>query len=289
VKVRIFDYALVLGLGVAHPSHAVTPAHPDDPAGRIKPAPDPRFSRSLEYGLALLESFSAQRSAQQISDLADMLGLSRSTTHRYAQTLLALERLEQDPKRRYRLTHLAATPGASAIETLRTETPHARLILEELREQTGHTTSMATINGSYALYTHRLHSHSPGQYATDLNHGVGAHIPLHATAIGKALLASLSQTEQKALISILTLQQEGPNTIKTKKQLIEELNEIRTTGIATCDQEQAPGIRSIATHIPQPGRSRPLAISITTPSTQHTTQTLTDNYATALLHAAQHI
>ncbi len=109
------------------------------------------------------------------------------------------------------------------------------------------------------------------------------------TAIGKALLASLSQTEQKALIALLTLEQEGPNTIKTKKHLVEELNEIRTTGIATCNQEQAWGIRSIATHIPQPGRSRPLAISITTPATQHTTHTLTNTYTTPLTHAAQHI
>ncbi len=261
----------------------------DHPVRRIKPTPEPQFSRSLEYGLALLESFTAEHPAQQISDLADILELSRSTTHRYAQTLLALEHLEQDPKRRYRLAHQAAQPGVSAIETLRAETPKATATLEELRAQTGHTVSMATINGTHALYTHRLHAHGPGQYVADLDHGTGAHIPLHATAIGKALLASLSQTEQKALIALLTLEQEGPNTIKTKKHLVEELNEIRTTGIATCNQEQAWGIRSIATHIPQPGRSRPLAISITTPATQHTTHTLTNTYTTPLTHAAQHI
>ena len=261
----------------------------DHLVGRIKPAPEPKFSRSLEYGLALLECFTSEHPARQISDLADILELSRSTTHRYAQTLLALERLEQDPKRRYRLSHVAAQPGTNAIETLRAETPQARAILEELRTQTGHTVSMATINGTYALYTHRLHAHGPNQYAADLDHGTGAHIPLHATAIGKALLASLSQTEQKALISILTLEQEGPNTIKTKRHLVERLNEIRTTGIAICDEEQAWGVRSIATAIPQPGRSRPLAISITTPASQYTTQTLRDTYTTALTHAAQHI
>jgi IclR family transcriptional regulator, pca regulon regulatory protein len=268
---------------------AVTPAHSDDPAARIKPAPEPQFSRSLEYGLALLECFSAEHPAQQISELADILGLTRSTTHRYLQTLLALERLEQDPKRRYRLSRPAAQPGLTAIETLRAETPQARHILEQLRTQTGHTTSMATVNGTQALYTHRLHAHGPDQYAADLDQGPGAHIPLHATAIGKALLASLSQTEQKALVALLTLEPEGPNTIATKKQLVAELNEIRTTGIATCDEEQAWGVRSIATAVPQPGRSRPLAISITTPASQHTTQTLTDTYTPVLIHAAQHI
>lgn len=267
----------------------VTPAHPDNPASRLKPGPEPKFSRSLEYGLVLLECFSAQHPAQQISDLADLLGLSRSTTHRYLQTLLVLERLEQDPKRRYRLTHGAAQPGANAIEALRTETPEARSILEELRALTGHTVSMATISGTHALYTHRLHAHGPDQYSADLDHGVGAHIPLHATAIGKALLASLSQTEQKASVSLLALEQEGPNTVATKKQLVEELNDIRSTGIATCDEEQAWGVRSIATHIPRPGRTRPLAISITAPASRHTTQTLEDSYALPLTSAAHQI
>lgn len=260
-----------------------------DPAKRLKPGAEPKFSRSLEYGLALLESFSAEHVAQQISDLAEIMGLSRSTTHRYLQTLLVLERLEQDPKRRYRLTHGAALPGASAIDTLRLETPEARPILEELRAQTGHTVSMATVSGTHALYTHRLHAHGPDQYAADLDHSVGAHIPLHATAIGKALLASLSQTEQKALVSLLTLEQEGPNTVATKKQLVAELNDIRATGIATCDEEQGWGVRSIATHIPRPGRTRPLAISITAPASHHTAQTLEDSYALSLTNAAHQI
>src|SRR6185312_1170941 len=155
----------------------------DPPARPMNPAHEPRFSRSLEYGLALLECFTAEHPARQISDLADILELSRSTTHRYAQTLLALERVEQDPKRRYRLGHQAAEPGMSAIQTLRAETPHARTILESLRTQTGHTVSMGTISGAYALYTYRLHAHGPGQYAADLNHSTGAHIPLYSTAI----------------------------------------------------------------------------------------------------------
>ncbi|MGA7703801.1 MAG: IclR family transcriptional regulator [Solirubrobacteraceae bacterium] len=265
------------------------PNRADDPANRLKRAPEPKFSRSLEYGLVLLECFTAQHPAQQISDLADLLGLSRSTTHRYLQTLLVLERLEQDPKRRYRLAQGAAQPGANAIEALRLETPEARPILEELRAHTGHTVSMATISGTHALYTLRLHAHGPDQYSADLDHGVGAHVPLHATAIGKALLASLSQTEQKASVALLTLEQEGPNTVATKKRLVEELNNIRATGIASCDEEQAWGVRSIATHIPRPGRTRPFAISVTAPSSHHTTQTLEDNYALALTDAAHQI
>jgi IclR family acetate operon transcriptional repressor len=274
---------------LAHCAYAVTPAHPEDPVQPLKLKPEPRYSRSLEYGLVLLKCFSSKRPTWQISELADTLEISRSTTHRYAQTLLALDHLEQDPRRRYRLSHRAARAGMNAIDTLRTETPAARQVLQELRSQTGHTVSMAALRGTHALYLQRLHSHGPGQYAADLEHGVGAHVPLHCTAIGKALLASLSQPEQNATVALLTLEQEGPNTIKTKQALTEQLAHIRADGIATCDEEQAWGVRSIAAAVPQPGRTRPLAISITIPAQHYTTTEINSLYGAHVKTAAERI
>jgi DNA-binding Lrp family transcriptional regulator/DNA-binding CsgD family transcriptional regulator len=111
-----------------------------EPSGfqsRIAPVPDPRLSRSLEYGAALLECFATSRFALRISELADMVGISRSTTHRYATTLVELGYLAQDDKRRYRLAQGAALPGMAVIDTIRLETP-ARTILEDLRTETGY-------------------------------------------------------------------------------------------------------------------------------------------------------
>jgi DNA-binding IclR family transcriptional regulator len=261
----------------------------EEQIGRIRPLPDPRFSRSLEYGLVILECFTAARPAWQISQLADMLELSRSTTHRYAQTLLALDRLEQDRRQRYRLAHLAARPGMAAIDALLNETPEAGGTLEDLRKQTGHTVSMATLDGTHALYLQRFHAHGVGQYSADLEHGVGAHVPLHCTAVGKALLASLTESEQRATIASLTLEQEGPNTIKTKKALAEELAHVRADGIATCDEEQAWGVRSIAAAIPQPGHSRPLAVSVTVPTRRCTLEEMTTTLGPQVKAAAERI
>jgi DNA-binding IclR family transcriptional regulator len=262
---------------------------PSSPARRIRPVAEQRLSRSLEYGLAMLESFSAARPAWQISELADALHTSRSTTHRYAQTLVVLDRLEQDKKRRYQLAHTAGRIGMTAIDTVRRETPTARTVLEELREQTGHTVSMGTLEGTHALYLQRFFSHGAGQHAADLELGVGAYVPLHCTAIGKAILASLPEPEQRATIASLTLEHQGPNTIKTKRALTAELNQIRTTGIATCDEEQARGVRSIAVAIPHPEGSRPLAISVTVPAGQYTTKSMSAALGPHLKAAAERI
>jgi DNA-binding IclR family transcriptional regulator len=224
-----------------------------------------------------------------IAQLADLIELSRSTTHRYATTLVAMGYLEQDNKRRYRLSSRALRPGMSAIEALRAETPAARTILEDLREQTGHTVSMAALEGTRVTYIHRLFAHGSGQYEADLDLRVGAHVPVHCTAIGKALLASLSEPEQRELLAELTLKRSGPNTIIKKRDLIAELTHIRAERLATCHDEQAAGVYSIAAAIIHPGRSRPLAISVTVPIQDSTVKQMTRRFARHVKDAAERI
>ena len=125
------------------------------PAGRLAACAAARYSRSLEYGLALLETFTAQRPALGVSEIADLLQISRSTAHRYASTLVQLGWLQQDHKRRYQLTTIAANPGAAVLGEVR-QTIRARSILEDLRDQTGHTVGLALLDGTDALYVHRL-------------------------------------------------------------------------------------------------------------------------------------
>lgn len=67
---------------------------------------DSRLSRSLMLGVLLLAAFPSDGSYIGNSELADALGLSASTTHRYVSTLLALGLVERDAAtRKYRLTH----------------------------------------------------------------------------------------------------------------------------------------------------------------------------------------
>jgi hypothetical protein len=67
-------------------------------------ASDPRLSRSLLRGLSLLTCFGPEGGARGIVELAGDAGMSPSTAHRYASTLVELGLLERDPKsRKYRL------------------------------------------------------------------------------------------------------------------------------------------------------------------------------------------
>jgi hypothetical protein len=79
-------------------------------AGAATDRADRRRSRSLLRGLALLEMFDPDGGERGISELAGELGMSASTVHRYAQTLVELGLLQRCPRtRRYRLP--ARAPG----------------------------------------------------------------------------------------------------------------------------------------------------------------------------------
>jgi IclR family transcriptional regulator, pca regulon regulatory protein len=256
------------------------------PTPRIRPAPDPRLSRSLEYGIAILESFSREHQALGIAEMADIVGISRSTAHRYAITLVALGHLEQDPKRKYRLSTRAASAGRAAIGAIRRQIP-ARVALEELRDETGHTVSMGVLDGSRVVFIHRLLGHRPGQHAIDQDLGVGANVPAHCTALGKVLLASLSDAERRELLANLELTPHGPNSITQKNKLAAELDRISAREVVVSDEELVPGARSLAVLVPRPRSEHPLAIELSVPSSAYTVDRLLKSVGPRVKRAAR--
>ncbi len=87
---------------------AGSPDEPDDtgPGGALayEHEADPRMSRSLMRGLSLLTRFGPDGSERGIVELSRELGMSPSTAHRYASTLVELGLLERSSRtRKYRL------------------------------------------------------------------------------------------------------------------------------------------------------------------------------------------
>jgi IclR family pca regulon transcriptional regulator len=255
-------------------------------ASRISPTPDPRQSRSLEYGVAILECFSCEQQTLGIAEIADLVGISRSTTHRYAMTLVALGYLEQDAKRKYRLAQRAAGPGSAVLGAIRRKVA-ARAVLEELRDGIGHTVSMGVLDGPRVIYVYRLFGHSIGQHAVDHDLGVGADIPAYCSALGKVLLASLSDAQQRELLAGLELTRRGPNSMLDVADLATELERISPRGVVVSDEELFAGSRSIAVLVPRPADEHALAIDITVPSAAYTVDKLVKRLGPQIKRAAK--
>lgn len=253
---------------------------------RIEPAADPRRSRSLEYGAAILECYTPQRAALGIAELAELVEISRSTAHRYAVTLVALGYLEQDDKRKYRLASRAGDPGRAVLGTLRAEVK-ARAVLEELREQVGHTVSMAVLSGTRAIYVHRLLAHRRGQHEVDQPLAAGASVPLHCTAVGKALLAGVPAAERAELISQLELTGGGPNAIGDRHELELALQGAGPGELVLSDEEQVAGARALAVLLPRIPGLPALAIEVSVPVGAYSQSRLLRELGPSLQRAAK--
>jgi DNA-binding IclR family transcriptional regulator len=93
----------------------VTP--PDDESWAVPNLRESRYSQSLERRLAIPENFTPERPVQGIVEVAEDLGTSRSTMHRYMITLVALGHVERCANRKYRLGLRVTNLGMSALNS----------------------------------------------------------------------------------------------------------------------------------------------------------------------------
>src|ERR1700742_3319747 len=170
---------------------AATKSADQEPAWSLPSLREPRYSQSLERGLAILGCFTPSRPVLGIADIADELGMSRSTTHRYVITLVALGYLEQGASRKYRLGLRVTDLGMSALNSTGLR-EHAQPYLEELRQRTSYTVSLAVLDGPEILYVDRARGFRRGQ-GPGVDVRTGSRLPAYCTAMGKLLLANLPE------------------------------------------------------------------------------------------------
>jgi IclR family pca regulon transcriptional regulator len=249
---------------------------------------EPRYSQSLERGLAILSCFTARRPVLGIADIADELGMSRSTTHRYVITLVALGYLEQGASRKYRLGLRVADLGLSALNSTGLR-EHARPYLEELRQRTSYTASLSVLDGTEVLYIDRVRSFRRSQSRTELEQSPGSRLPAYCTAMGKLLLANLSDSEQREILASTKPAKRGPNTITSKRALRDELEHVRDAGFAVNDEELASELFAIAAPVRDAGREVVAAVGLSAPSAMISLEEMVDALSPHLVSTADRI
>jgi IclR family pca regulon transcriptional regulator len=248
---------------------------------------EPRYSQSVERGLAILGCFSGEADLLGIAEMADLAGMSRSTTHRYAITLVELGFLEQraGSNRKYRLGCKVTDLGMAYLDSLLLRRV-GRPILEELRRAVLYTVSTAVLQEHEIVLVDRLRGFR-GDARLKLALGPGCRLPAYCTGMGKVLLANLPENEQKHICRKLTLPRRGPNTITTKTRLATELEQVAQAGFAIADEELSVGVRSIA--VPVRGETGLVigAVNIAAPTSMIRRKELSDDFGPELQVAAE--
>jgi IclR family pca regulon transcriptional regulator len=249
---------------------------------------EPRYSQSLERGLAILSCFTPARPVLGIAAIADELGMSRSTTHRYVITLVALGYLQQGASRKYRLGLGVTNLGMAALSSTSLR-EHAHQYLQELSRQSTYTVSLAVLEGTEIVYVDRVRGHRRAQRQVDLGLSTGSQMPAYCTAMGKILLAHLPAPERRELIAQMTRTKRTPNTIVGKRALEEELASVLEEGLAVNDQELALDLHAIAAPVRSVDREVIAAISISAHSSTIALEDLVEHLGPHLIATADRI
>jgi IclR family pca regulon transcriptional regulator len=225
-----------------------------------------------------------------ITDIADELGMNKSTTHRYAATLVELGYLEQgssSPK--YRLGLRVIDLGMSVLNSLGLR-EHAHPELDELRQRSGYTVSVAVLEGAEIRYVDRVPSLRGEQAGVGLDLHPGSRLPGYCTALGKVLLAHLPEEEQRARIGrMATLGRRTANTITSKRELSRELAQVHAAGFAVDNEELAPGLVAIARPVRNEARDVVAAINMAAPTSSISLDQLIDALDPHLITTADRI
>src|SRR6266852_5212970 len=151
--------------------------------------------QSLERAASLLRSFSAAEPELTIGELARRSHLPRSTVHRLVVNLLRLGFLARNPhSERYRLGLLLAELGTIALGRMGLR-EKARPIMERLAAETGEVVCLAVLERNRSVYVAVVE----GRHGLRLRATVGSVAPLHASATGMVLLASMSEDAVRAI------------------------------------------------------------------------------------------
>jgi len=220
------------------------------------------MTRTLVRGLSVLETLAA---ADELglgpSAIAADVDLDKATVTRLLRTLIETGYVVQDPvSRRYRLTGkvLRLAHGvARSLDLRRVARPH----LKALRDRIHETVHLGVMDDLSVYYVDKLEADHSVQLVT----AVGRTMPLHSTALGKALLAALPEDEREATYSRMDFAPQTERTILALDAFRAEIRRTQLRGYAIDDRENEPHGACVAAAIVAVN-GRPVgALSVTGP------------------------
>jgi IclR family transcriptional regulator, acetate operon repressor len=183
-----------------------------------------------------------------LSEIAQQVGLARSTVQRIVSALDDANLvIAVSPTAGVRLGPALVALAAAARPFDVVE--FARPVMAQLAKDLGETVDLAGFGNNKAVVVDQI----PGIHPLVAVSAVGSSLPLHCTASGKALLASLPDREFDKLGKHLPLPATTPNAITDWGRLRKEIEQVRGRRVAFDREEFRPGICAVAMALRLPG------------------------------------
>jgi DNA-binding IclR family transcriptional regulator len=211
--------------------------------------------------MAVLHAFTADDRGLGFAELLRRTGLPKATLHRVAADLVAARLLDKVDGRFHLGGHLFELGMRASVERdlLEVATP----FLEDLYERTHETVHLGLREGVEVVYVAKVGGHRQARAPSRL----GGRMPLHATAIGKALLA-FAPEEVRSRVLGGPLARLAPRTVTAPGILARQLDEVVEKGVAFEFEESAVGVVCVGAPVLDATDAAVAAVSVAGPATR---------------------
>ncbi len=234
--------------------------------------------QSLSRALRLLNALAAADQGLSLSEVAKRAGLAVSTAHRLLSTLQLESFARFEHERGVWMVGVQSFVVGSSFLRSRELTGIARPIMRQLMERSGETVNLAVEDRGEAIYVAQIECRKTMRAIAR----PGGRAAMHASGVGKALLAAMTQDDVERIIAQQGLAKATPKTISTMAALRTELRAIQARGFAIDDEENAIGLRCVAAAIYDEDARPAAALSLSGPSAR-----ITDDLISALGQTVQ--
>ncbi|WP_214402411.1 IclR family transcriptional regulator [Pseudonocardia lacus] len=206
------------------------------------PASDGATSTSVDNALWLLQLV-GEHQALRVAEAADLLGVARSTAHRLLTALRRRGFVMQDrPNGAYRPGPALYEIGLAAVSRIDIRRV-ARPVLEHIQDTTQETASLAVLEGTMVRFLDCVES----PRSVRVGNRIGVVRPAHASAVGKAILAGLSDAELDRRYPGAELPPATTSAALTEVAALRaEIAVVRTQGYALNWEESTDGVCAVA-------------------------------------------
>jgi DNA-binding IclR family transcriptional regulator len=194
--------------------------------------------------------------------IAERTGLDRATTSRLLQTLIGDAYVRRVGQGRYALTskllELASAGGvASGLREI------ARPFMRELRDTYDETVHLGIVESDRVVYIEKL---EPSHQRVALVTSVGQSMPIHSTALGKAILSELPPDARDAILDRITFEPKTSATITSRDRYVAELATTASRGYGVDHGENLPDASCVAAPIHNRSGEIVAALSMSSPT-----------------------
>lgn len=197
--------------------------------------------QSVERAMALLEVLGEDEEGYRLTDLATRTGLPPSTVHRMLTTLEKRRFVQFDQSDGMWHVGRAVFTIGSAFVRQRNFVAPALPYLRRLRDLTRETANLGVVDDGEVVVLSQIESREIMRAITR----VGGRVPMAASGMGKAILATYSEADVDAIVSASPARRAAPHPL-SRAELDRQLAAARTNGYALDDEDFVPGLRCVA-------------------------------------------